>query len=67
MLLQLQLYMATNMRREAESAPRDRGRATATGGLYEADRLRRPDAVLAALERHGARTYLAPELGRRRP
>ena len=32
-LLQLQLYMATNMRREAEQRPRDRGRAPAPAAL----------------------------------
>jgi DNA-binding GntR family transcriptional regulator len=54
--------MATNLRREArDRSPRDGARrhrarfeAIAAGDL---------DAVLAELAHHGARTYLAPELG----
>jgi DNA-binding GntR family transcriptional regulator len=62
-LLQLELYMATNMRREAaarspgEGAHRDRR-------LYEAILGVDAEQVLAELARHGARTYLAPELER---
>ncbi|GAA4883516.1 GntR family transcriptional regulator [Actinomycetospora straminea] len=60
-VLQLQVYMATNMRREAEQrSPADGARrhrlladAVATGDA---------DHVLAALARHGARDYLSPEL-----
>ncbi|MGE3288902.1 MAG: GntR family transcriptional regulator [Pseudonocardia sp.] len=60
-LLQLQLYMATNLRREAaQRAPQEavaRHRrlvdAVASGDVA---------AALAALDTHGARTYLAPEL-----
>jgi DNA-binding GntR family transcriptional regulator len=60
-LLRLQLYMATNMRREAEdrsalAGPKRHGRllAAVEGGVVE--------LVLVALAHHGARTYLAPEL-----
>jgi DNA-binding GntR family transcriptional regulator len=61
-LLQLQLYMATNLRREArDRSPRDG--ALRHRRLYEAVAGGELDAVLAELEHHGARTYLAPELG----
>jgi DNA-binding GntR family transcriptional regulator len=59
-LTKLQLYMATNLRREAVSSPHEgvqRHRrlcdAVDSGDL---------DAVLVELAHHGARTYLAPEL-----
>lgn len=63
LLLQLQLYMATNMRREAEQRPVAEGprrhrrlvEAVAGGDL---------DTVLDELAYHGSRTYLSPELGR---
>jgi DNA-binding GntR family transcriptional regulator len=60
-LLQLQLYMATNLRREAQERPavaavRRHRRlldVVASGDLA---------ATLVELDDHGARTYLAPEL-----
>jgi DNA-binding GntR family transcriptional regulator len=62
LLLQLQLYMATNMRREArDRSPREG--AQRHRRLYEAVMSGGADAVLAELDHHGARTYLAPELG----
>jgi DNA-binding GntR family transcriptional regulator len=63
LLLQLQLYMATNMRREAEQRPATEG-AQRHRRLYDAVAGGDLDVVLAELERHGSRTYLAPELGR---
>jgi DNA-binding GntR family transcriptional regulator len=63
LLLQLQLYMATNMRREAEQRPATEG-AKRHRRLYEAVAGGDLDVVLNELERHGSRTYLAPELGR---
>jgi DNA-binding GntR family transcriptional regulator len=62
-LLQLQLYMATNMRREAERRPATEG-ARRHRRLYEAVAGGDLDAVLDELTHHGSRTYLAPELGR---
>jgi DNA-binding GntR family transcriptional regulator len=57
-LVKIQLYMALNLRREAEVArPHD--------GVHRHERLfdavsdRDPDAVIAALGDHGARSYLA--------
>jgi DNA-binding GntR family transcriptional regulator len=61
-LLQLQLYMATNMRREAEVRTPEDG-ARRHRDLYEAIASGDAGTALAALEGHGARTYLAPELG----
>ena len=60
-LLQLQLYMATNLRREAAQRPGTEAvrrhrrllEAVASGDLT---------ATLVELDNHGARTYLAPEL-----
>jgi DNA-binding GntR family transcriptional regulator len=63
LLLQLQLYMATNMRREAEQRPATEG-AQRHRRLYEAVAGGDLDVVLTELEHHGSRTYLAPELGR---
>ena len=61
-LLQLQLYMATNLRREAlERSPQEG--AQRHRRLYEAVAAGELDAVLAELEHHGARTFLAPEMG----
>jgi DNA-binding GntR family transcriptional regulator len=61
-LLQLQLYMATNLRREArDRSPRDGARRHRA--LFEAIAAGDLDAVLAELAHHGARTYLAPEPG----
>lgn len=60
-LLQLQLYMATNLRREAaerhavEAVRRHRR-------LYDAVAAGDLTATLVELDNHGARTYLAPEL-----
>jgi DNA-binding GntR family transcriptional regulator len=61
-LLQLQLYMATNMRREAEQRPTTEG-ARRHRRLYEAVAGGDLDVVLDELAHHGSRTYLAPELG----
>ncbi len=61
LLLQLQLYMATNMRREArDRSPQDGARRHRR--LYAAAATGDVDAVLAELDHHGSRTYLAPEL-----
>ena len=62
-LLQLQLYMATNMRREAEQRPPTEG-AHRHRRLYDAVAGGDLDVVLDELTHHGSRTYLAPELGR---
>jgi DNA-binding GntR family transcriptional regulator len=60
-LLQLQLYMATNMRREAAvRTPEEGARRHRT--LYDAIASGDQATALAALESHGTRTYLAPEL-----
>jgi DNA-binding GntR family transcriptional regulator len=61
-ILKLQIYMATNMRREAtrlqpEEGPHRHRR------LYDAVCEGDLTTVLAELEAHGSRTYLAPELG----
>jgi DNA-binding GntR family transcriptional regulator len=61
-ILKLQLYMATNMRREASERPPEEG-PHRHRRLYDAVRGGDLSAVLAALETHGSRTYLAPELG----
>jgi DNA-binding GntR family transcriptional regulator len=57
----LQLYMATNMRREADHRPVESGPARHRR-LYDAVACGDLATVLAELEAHGARTYLAPEL-----
>ena len=62
-LLQLQLYMATNMRREAEQRPATEG-AHRHRRLFDAVAGGDLDVVLDELAHHGSRTYLAPELGR---
>lgn len=61
-LLQLELYMATNMRREAAARSPAEG-AQRHRRLYDAVVSGDLDRVLAELDRHGARTYLSPELG----
>ena len=63
LLLQLQLYMATNMRREAEQRPASEG-ARRHRRLFEAVAGGDLEVVLDELTHHGSRTYLAPELGR---
>jgi DNA-binding GntR family transcriptional regulator len=63
LLLQLQLYMATNMRREAEQRPPDAG-ARRHRRLFDAVAGGDLEVVLDELAHHGSRTYLAPELGR---
>jgi DNA-binding GntR family transcriptional regulator len=63
-IMQLQLYMAANMRREAEQRSPAEG-AHRHRHLYEAVASGDAVAVLAALAGHGARTYLAPELDQR--
>jgi DNA-binding GntR family transcriptional regulator len=61
-ILKLQLYMATNMRREATQRPPEEGPGRHRR-LYDAVRAGDLPTVLAALQAHGSRTYLAPELG----
>jgi DNA-binding GntR family transcriptional regulator len=61
-ILKLQLYMATNMRREADEHPPESGPARHRR-LYDAVAGGDLDVVLAELTAHGARTYLSPELG----
>jgi DNA-binding GntR family transcriptional regulator len=59
-LLQLQLYMATNMRREArDRSPREGVQRHRR--LYDAVAGADPAEVIAVLEEHGARTYLSPD------
>lgn len=60
-LLQLELYMATNMRREAQARSPVEG-ARRHRRLCDAVVSGDTERVLAELERHGARAYLAPEL-----
>lgn len=61
LLSQMQLYMATNMRREAhDRSPRDG--AQRHRRLFDAVATGDPEAVLTELDNHGSRTYLAPEL-----
>jgi DNA-binding GntR family transcriptional regulator len=60
-LLQLQLYMATNMRREAEARSPEEG-ARRHRRLYDVVVSGDVEAALAELARHGARTFLAAEL-----
>jgi DNA-binding GntR family transcriptional regulator len=60
-LLQLELYMATNMRREAQVRSPVEG-AQRHRRLHDAVVSGDPERVLAELEQHGARAYLAPEL-----
>jgi DNA-binding GntR family transcriptional regulator len=59
-LLQLQLYMATNMRREARDRSPSEG-VQRHRRLYEAVAGGDPEHVIVVLEEHGARTYLSPE------
>lgn len=61
-LLQLELYMATNMRREAEVRPATEG-ARRHRRLHDAVASGDLERALAELARHGARAYLTPELG----
>jgi DNA-binding GntR family transcriptional regulator len=61
-LLQLQLYMATNMRREAQVRSPEEG-ARRHRRLYHVVAAGDLDVALTELARHGARTFLAPELG----
>ncbi|SDG04529.1 GntR family transcriptional regulator [Pseudonocardia oroxyli] len=60
-IMQLQLYMAANMRREAEQRSPAEG-AHRHRHLFEAVASGDAATVLAALAGHGAQTYLAPEL-----
>ncbi|GAA4689349.1 GntR family transcriptional regulator [Pseudonocardia yuanmonensis] len=60
-IMQLQLYMAANMRREAEQRSPAEG-AHRHRHLYEAVASGDVAAVLEALASHGAQTYLRPEL-----
>jgi len=60
-IMQLQLYMAANMRREAEQRSPAEG-AHRHRHLFEAVASGDAPTVLTALASHGARTYLAAEL-----
>lgn len=60
-ILKLQLYMATNMRREATQRPSIAG-PQRHRKLYDAVRGGDLDVALAELAAHGARTFLTPEL-----
>jgi DNA-binding GntR family transcriptional regulator len=60
-ILKLQLYMATNLRREAVQRPSAEG-PLRHHRLYEAVRGGDLATIVDALSHHGARTYLAPEL-----
>jgi len=60
-IMQLQLYMAANMRREAEQRSPAEG-AHRHRQLYEAVASGDAGRVLDTLAGHGARTYLTPEL-----
>ena len=60
-IMQLQLYMAANMRREAEQRSPAEG-AHRHRHLFEAVASGDAATVLTALASHGARTYLAAEL-----
>ena len=60
-ILKLQLYMATNMRREATQRPPEEGPGRHRR-LYDAVCGGDLATILAALEAHGSRTYLTPEL-----
>lgn len=57
-LVKIQLYMAVNMRREAEAARASDG-VHRHERLFEAVRLGGATEILAALNEHGARAYLA--------
>jgi DNA-binding GntR family transcriptional regulator len=57
-LVKIQLYMALNLRREAEVA-RPHDGVHRHERLFDAVTARDPDAILAALGEHGARSYLA--------
>ncbi|MFC4948747.1 GntR family transcriptional regulator [Pseudonocardia sp. GCM10023141] len=63
LLLQLQLYMATNMRREAEHHRSPREGAVRHRRLYEAIACGDLAAARYELDHHGARVYLGSELG----
>jgi len=56
-ILKLQLYMAANLRREAEARAPEEGVARHRR-LYEAVASGDPETALAALAGHGARTYI---------
>jgi DNA-binding GntR family transcriptional regulator len=56
-LVRIQLYMAVNMRREAERARAEDG-VHRHERLFEAVELGDPDGVIEALTTHGARAYL---------
>jgi DNA-binding GntR family transcriptional regulator len=57
-LVKIQLYMALNLRREAEVA-RPHDGVHRHERLFDAVAARDPEAILAALGEHGARSYLA--------
>jgi DNA-binding GntR family transcriptional regulator len=57
-LVKIQLYMALNLRREAEVAQPHDG-VHRHERLHDAVSARDPQAILAALNEHGARSYLA--------
>ena len=57
-LVKIQLYMAINLRREAEAAAGPRTACTGTSGCSRRWRPGDPQTVLTALANHGARSYL---------
>jgi DNA-binding FadR family transcriptional regulator len=56
-ILKLQLYMATNIRREAEVRTPDEG-VLRHQRLFEAIATGDPETALTVLASHGARTYI---------
>jgi DNA-binding GntR family transcriptional regulator len=56
-ILKLQLYMATNLRREAEVRTSDEG-VQRHQRLFEAIVTGDPETVFSVLAAHGARTYI---------
>ena len=57
-LTKIQLYMALNLRREAETTADPMDGVRRHERLFAAVKRGRPDAVLTALANHGARSYL---------
>jgi DNA-binding GntR family transcriptional regulator len=57
-LTRIQLYMALNLRREAETTADPMDGVRRHERLFAAVKRGRPDAVLTALANHGARSYL---------
>jgi hypothetical protein len=60
-LVRIQLYMAVNMRREAEISPAPRTACTGTSGCSPPEEAGDVQGILLGLSEHGARTYLPCE------